>query len=51
MTPSCVNMINYQIWLSMHGKYYRKNEFVENVWPTKSALFIYVKTHCVETVK
>ena len=29
----------------------KKNEFVENVWPTNSALFIYVSTHCVETVK
>jgi len=27
------------------------NEFVENVWPANSALFIYVSTHCVETVK
>jgi len=31
-------------------KYYRKKEFVENVWPENSALFIYVSTHCVETV-
>jgi len=31
--------------------YYRKNEFVENVWPANSSLFIYVSTHCVETVK
>jgi len=31
--------------------YYRINEFVENVWPAKLALFIYVSTHCVETVK
>ena len=28
-----------------------KNEFVENAWPANSALFIYVSTHCVETVK
>jgi len=28
-----------------------KNEFVEKVWPANSALFIYVSTHCVETVK
>jgi len=28
-----------------------KNEFVENVWPANSALFIYVSTHCVETVE
>ena len=32
-------------------KYYRKTEFVENVWPANSVLFIYVQTHCVETVK
>ena len=28
-----------------------KNAFVENVWPANVALFIYVSTHCVETVK
>ena len=28
-----------------------KNEFVQNVWPANSALFINVSTHCVETVK
>jgi len=28
-----------------------KNEFVENVWPLNSALFIYVSIHSVETVK
>ena len=28
-----------------------KNEFVENVWPAKLALFIYVSAHCVNTVK
>jgi len=28
-----------------------KHEFVENVWPAKSALFINVSTNCVETVK
>jgi len=28
-----------------------KNEFVENVWPANSDLFIYVSTYCVETVK
>jgi len=32
-------------------KKYRKNVFVENVWPATLALFIYVSTHCVETVK
>jgi len=31
----------------MHVKILQKNEFVENVWPAKSALFIYVSTHCV----
>jgi len=35
----------------MHVKLLQKNEFVENVWPANSALFIYVLTHCVETVK
>ena len=35
----------------MHVKYYRKNVFVENVWPANVALFVYVSTHCVETVK
>jgi len=36
----------------MHVKKYdRKNEFVKNVWPANSALFIYVSIHCVETVK
>jgi len=34
----------------MHVKYNKKNEFVVNVWPANSALFIYVSTHCVETV-
>jgi len=28
-----------------------KNEFVEHVWPTISAFFIYISTHSVETVK
>ena len=32
-------------------KYYRNNELVENVCPANSALFIYVLTHCVETVQ
>jgi len=32
-------------------KYDRKNVFVEYVWPANLALFIYVSTHCVETVK
>ena len=27
------------------------NPFVENVWPANLALFVYVSTHCVETVK
>ena len=51
VTHTLVNMSNCQILLSMHVKYYRKNEFVENVWPAKSALFIYILTHCVEAVK
>jgi len=37
--------------LFMHVKYYRKDVFVENVWPANLALFVYVSTHCVETVK
>ena len=44
-------MRNCQIYLFMHVKYYRKNVFVENVWPANLALFVYVSTHCVETVK
>jgi len=32
-------------------KYYRKNEFVENEWLAKSALFLYVSTQCVKAVK
>jgi len=32
-------------------KKYRKNAFVQNVWPANLALFIYVSTHCVETFK
>ena len=35
----------------MHVKYYRKDVFVENVWPANLALFVYVSTHCVVTVK
>jgi len=35
----------------MHVKYYRKDVFVENVWPANLALFVYVSTQCVETVK
>ena len=35
----------------MHVKYYRNNVFVKNVWPANLALFVYVSTHCVETVK
>ena len=35
----------------MHVKMLQKNKFVENVWPANSALFIYVSTHCAETVK
>jgi len=35
----------------MHVNFYRKNVFVENVWPANLTLFIYVSTHCIETVK
>ena len=44
-------MRNCQIQLAMHDKIIRKNEVVENVWPAKSALFIYVWAHFIETVK
>jgi len=50
--PTPVNIRNYKMQLSMHFKILqKKNEFVENVWPANSALFIYVSTLCVETVK
>ena len=29
----------------------QKKVFVENIWPANLALFVYVSTHCVETVK
>jgi len=32
-------------------KILQKNVFVENVWPANVALFVYVSTHCDETVK
>jgi len=51
MKPTPVNMRNCQIQLSMQVKLLQKNEFVENVRPANSALFIYVSTDCVETVK
>jgi len=35
----------------MHVKILKKNVFVENVWPANLALFVYVSTHCDETVK
>ena len=44
-------MRNCQIQLFMLVKILQKNEFVENVWTANSALFIYVSTQCVETVK
>jgi len=44
-------MRNCQIKLFLHVKILQKNAFVENVWPANLALFIYVSTHCVETVK
>ena len=41
MKPTLVNMRNCQIKLSTHVKIFQKNnEFVENVWPANSALFI-----------
>jgi len=44
-------MRNCQIKLFLHVKILQKDAFVENVWPANLALFIYVLTHCVETVK
>jgi len=35
----------------MHIQILQKNVFVETVWPANVALFIYVLTHFVETVK
>ena len=35
----------------MHVKIIQKNVFVENVWPANLALFFYVSTYCVKTVK
>ena len=35
----------------MHVRILQKKTFVENVWPANSALFIYVLTQFVETVK
>jgi len=32
-------------------KILQKNVFVENAWPANLALFVYVSTHCVKTVK
>ena len=51
MKPTLVNMRNCQILLFMHVKYCRKIDFVEHVWSKNSAMFTYVSTHCVETVK
>ena len=28
-----------------------KEKQIKNVWPANSALFIYISTHCIETVK
>jgi len=35
----------------MHVNILQNNVFVENVGPANLALFVYVSTHCVETVK
>jgi len=35
----------------LHLKILQKNAFVKNIWPANLALFIYVSTYCVETVK
>ena len=37
--------------LSMHFKILQKKKLVKNVWPANSAMFIYVSTLSVETVK
>ena len=44
-------MRNCQIQLFMHVKILQKHVFVENVWPSNQALFVYVSIYCVETVK
>ena len=45
------NIRNCQIQLFMHVNILQKHVFVEDVWPANLALFVYVSTHCVETVK
>ena len=52
-TYSCkyVKLPNIHCTYLCMSKYYRNSVFVKNVWPANSALFIYVSTHCVETVK
>jgi len=49
--PTPVNIRNYKMQLSMHFKILQKKKLVKNVWPANSAMFIYVSTLSVETVK
>ena len=35
----------------IHACLLQNKVYVENVWPANLALFIYVSTHCIETVK
>jgi len=47
--PNPVNIRNCQIYLFMHIKNVtEKIIFVKNVWPSISALFIYVSDDCVK---
>ena len=56
---TCLSYISCESYFRKYEKYshlwmliyYRINEFVKNVWPTKWTLFIYVSTYCVVTVK
>ena len=45
-----LSTLNYS-YTCDHAKILQKSVFVENVWPENLALFIYVSTHCVKTVK
>ena len=53
MKPTPVNMGNCQNYVVIDAckNMTENNVFVDNMWPAKSALFIYVSTHCIETCK
>ena len=54
MKPTPVNTRYCQIfWVVIHAfkNITEKMYLLKNVWPENSALFIYISTHCVETVK